>query len=59
MNKTYIVYSLDTLEPVAVGEQINAECARVTASELTGLRYCNLIAEEVNESKMVSDSNNG
>jgi hypothetical protein len=30
--RTFIVYDLDTGEPVSVGRQVNAECARITAA---------------------------
>jgi hypothetical protein len=45
--KTFIVYSLDTGLPIAVGEAIKAEWARVETAEETGIRAENLIAEEI------------
>jgi hypothetical protein len=45
--KTFIVYSLDTGLPIAVGEAIKAEWARVETAEKTKIRSENLIAEEV------------
>ena len=45
--KTFIVYDLDTGLPIAVGEAIKAEWARVEAAEETDIRAENLIAEEV------------
>ena len=45
--KTFIVYSLDTGLPIAIGEAIKAEWARVEAAEETDIRAENLIAEEV------------
>lgn len=46
--KTFLVYDLDTGLPVAVGEAIKAEWARVEAAEQTDIRSENLIAEEIN-----------
>jgi hypothetical protein len=45
--KTFIVYDLDTGLPIAVGEAIKAEWARVEAAEETDIGAENLIAEEV------------
>ena len=36
--KTFLVYNLDTGLPIAVGEAIKAECARVKAAEETNIR---------------------
>ena len=43
--KTFIVYSLDTGLPVAVGEAIKAEWARIETADKTKIRAENLIAE--------------
>jgi hypothetical protein len=45
--KTFIVYDLDTGLPIAVGDAIKAEWARVEAGEETNIRTENLIAEEI------------
>ena len=45
--KTFLVYDLDTGLPVAVGEAIKAEWARVEAAGETNIRTENLIAEEL------------
>ena len=45
--KTFIVYDLDTGLPIAVGESIKAEWARVEAAEEINIRAENLIAEEI------------
>ena len=45
--KTFIVYSLDTGLPIAVGEAIKAEWARVETADKTKTRAENLIAEEI------------
>jgi len=45
--KTFIVYSLDTGLPIAVGEAIKAEWARVETADKTRIRAENLIAEEI------------
>jgi hypothetical protein len=45
--KTFIVYDLDTGLPIAVGEAIKAEWARVETAEETDIRAENLIAEEI------------
>jgi len=45
--KTFIVYSLDTELPIAVGEAIRAEWARVEAADKAKVRAENLIAEEI------------
>ena len=45
--KTFIVYSLDTGLPIAVGEAIKAEWARIEAADKTKLNAENLIAEEI------------
>jgi hypothetical protein len=52
--KTFIVYDLDSLMPVAVGEQISTETARYCASEVTGIFYANLLAEEIDLEKPVT-----
>ena len=49
--KTFIVYNLDTGLPVAVGEAIKAEWARVETAEETNIRAENLIAEEISLGK--------
>ena len=49
--KTFIVYDLDTGLPVAVGEAIKAEWARVETAEETDIRAENLIAEEIDWGK--------
>ena len=45
--KTFIVYNLDTQLPVAVGEALKAEWARIETAAKTNIRAENLIAEEV------------
>jgi hypothetical protein len=45
--KTFIVYSLDTGLPIAVGEAIKAEWARIETADKTDIRAENLIAEEI------------
>ena len=45
--KTFLVYNLDTGLPVAIGEAVKAEWARVEAAEETDIRSENLIAEEI------------
>ena len=52
--KTFIVYDLDSLMPVAVGEQVSAETARYCASEATGIFYANLLVEEIDLEKPVT-----
>jgi hypothetical protein len=49
--KTFIVYDLDTGLPIAVGEAIKAEWARVETAEETNIRAENLIAEEISFGK--------
>jgi hypothetical protein len=49
--KTFLVYDLDTGLPIAVGEAIKAEWARVETAEETNIRAENLIAEEVDFGK--------
>jgi hypothetical protein len=49
--KTFIVYDLDTGLPIAVGEAIKAEWARVETAEETNIRAENLIAEEISLGK--------
>jgi len=49
--KTFLVYDLDTGLPVAVGEAIKAEWARVEAAEIAATRPENLIAEEITSGK--------
>jgi hypothetical protein len=51
--KTFIVYNLETRLPVAVGETMKAEWARFETAEKTKIRAENLIAEEINLSKML------
>ena len=51
--KAFIVYNLDTRLPVAVGEAIKAEWARVETAEKMKIRPENLIAEEVTLSKLL------
>jgi len=45
--KTFIVYSLDTGLPIAIGEAIKEEWARIETAEKTKIRAENLIAEEI------------
>jgi hypothetical protein len=45
--KTFIVYNLDTRFPVAVGEALKAEWARLGTAAKTKIRAKNLITEEV------------
>ena len=45
--KTFLVCDLDTGLPVAVGEAIKAEWARIEAADKTDIRVENLIAEEI------------
>jgi len=45
--KTFIVYNLDTGLPIAVGEAIKAEWARIEAADKAKLHAENLIAEEI------------
>jgi len=45
--KTFIVYSLDTGLPIAVGKAIKAERARTETAEKAKIRAENLIAEEI------------
>ena len=45
--KTFIVYSLDTGLPIAVGEAIKAEWARIETADKTKICAENLIAEEI------------
>ncbi|HUE41263.1 MAG TPA: hypothetical protein VMO75_04980 [Chthoniobacterales bacterium] len=45
--KAFIVYNLDTRLPVAVGEALKAEWARLETAAKTKIRPENLIAEEV------------
>jgi hypothetical protein len=49
--KTFIVYDLDTGLPIAVGEAMKAEWARVETAEETNIRAENLIAEEISLGK--------
>jgi len=49
--KTFIVYDLDTGLPIAVGEAIKAEWARVETADQTQIRAENLIAEEIDLEK--------
>ena len=50
--KTFIVYNLDTGLPVAVGDAVKAEWARVETAEETKIRAENLIAEEIDLEKV-------
>jgi hypothetical protein len=45
--KTFLVYDLDTGLPIAVGDAIKAEWARVEAAAEIDVRAENLIAEEI------------
>lgn len=45
--KTFIVYSLDTRLPIAVGEAIKAEWARIETAQKTKIPKENVIAEEI------------
>ena len=45
--KAFIVYNLDTGLPIAVGEALKAEWARLETAAKTRIRAENLIAEEV------------
>ena len=45
--KAFIVYDLDTRLPIAVGEAIKAEWARLETADKMKIRAENLIAEEV------------
>ena len=49
--KTFLVYNLDTGLPIAVGDAIKAEWARVETAEETNIRAENLIAEEISLGK--------
>ena len=49
--KTFIVYDLDTGLPIAVGESIKAEWARVETADKIKIRAENLIAEEISLGK--------
>ena len=49
--KSFIVYNLDSGPPIAVGEAIKAEWARVETAEETKIRAENLIAEEISLGK--------
>jgi hypothetical protein len=49
--KTFLVYDLDTGLPIAVGEAIKAEWARVQTAEEANIRLENLIAEEISLGK--------
>jgi hypothetical protein len=51
--KAFLVYNLDTRLPVAVGEAIKAEWARVETADKMKIRAENLIAEEVTLSKVL------
>jgi len=51
--KAFIVYNLDTRLPVAVGEAIKADWARVETADKMKIRAENLIAEEVTLSKVL------
>jgi hypothetical protein len=51
--KAFIVYNLDTRLPVAIGEAIKAEWARVETADKMKIRAENLIAEEVTLSKVL------
>ena len=45
--KTFLIYDLDTGLPVAIGEALKAEWARIEAAEETNVRAENLMAEEI------------
>lgn len=45
--KMFLVYDLDTGLPIAVGEAIKAEWARIETAVETDIRAENLIAEEI------------
>jgi hypothetical protein len=49
--KTFIVYNLDTGLPIAIGQAMKAEWARVETAEETNIRTENLIAEEISLGK--------
>jgi hypothetical protein len=49
--KTFLIYDLDTGLPVAIGEALKAEWARIEAAEETNVRAENLIAEEISLGK--------
>ena len=49
--KTFIVYSLDTGLPIAIGEAIKAEWARFETADKTKISAENLIAEEISLGK--------
>jgi hypothetical protein len=49
--KTFIVYNLDSGLPIAVGEAMKADWARVETAEETRIRAENLIAEEIDLGK--------
>jgi hypothetical protein len=49
--KTFIVYNLDTGLPIAIGQAMKAEWARVETAEETNIRAENLIAEELSLGK--------
>jgi hypothetical protein len=49
--KSFIVYNLDSGLPIAVGEAMKAEWARVETAEETKIRAENLIAEEISLGK--------
>jgi hypothetical protein len=51
--KTFIVYNLDTGLPIAIGQAMKAEWARVETAEETNIRTENLIAEEIDLGKEV------
>ena len=57
--KTLIVYDLDTGLPIAVGEAIKAEWARVETAEETNIRAENLIAEEISWERSLNFSESG
>ena len=49
--KTFLVYNLDTRLPVAVGEAMKAEWARLETAAKAKIRAENLIAEEISFSQ--------
>ena len=49
--KTFLIYDLDTGLPIAIGEALKAEWARIEAAEETNIRAENLIAEEISLGK--------
>jgi hypothetical protein len=56
--KTFIVYNLDTRLPVAVGEAIKAEWARLETADKTEISAQNLIAEEIDSIRVLDSIGN-